>query len=62
MTDSFLNLWSIKLAALLAQEAGLPPGNFWESGISRSLVKMGRELGAGEAEQAMRFRLGLQRP
>ena len=48
------------LAAMLAQEIGLPPGNMWEPGICRGIL---RDFNAGQPwrdiESSLRLSLGL---
>ena len=55
------------LAALWAQQIGLPAGNLWEPAIARNIIKEWRQLGAdasawGLTEALYRIRLGLPAP
>lgn len=50
------------LAALFAQEIGLPVGNMWEPPIARAIAISIGQVGAEQAEANWRFRLGLSKP
>lgn len=48
------------LAAMLAQDIGLPPGNFWEPGIARNIAaRLADGLTLREVEAELRHRLGV---
>lgn len=55
------------LAALWAQQIGLPPGNLWEPAVARNVIAEWRRLGGdasawGLTEALYRMRLGLPSP
>lgn len=55
------DVWGAMIAAKFAQQQGLPPGNYWEPAIARTLAKVVREgrFTRDEIELCMAFQLGL---
>ena len=53
-------VWPALLAALFAQELGLPHGNMWEPGIAKNIqAYLDKGLTKAEVEQGYRIMLGL---